>query len=768
MRVPRFVATAVLLALSALALAYAVRVPAVVPATAPSTVFSAERAMGYVRELSQRPHPSGSAEHQRLSDYIMGTLASFGLEPLVQETIGIGTRYAVAGSVRNIMVRVMGTYPGRAAVLLTAHYDGVPAGPAASDDGAGTAVLLETLRAIRQGQPLRHDVIALFTDSEEAGLLGAAAFVREHQWANDVSVVLNFEARGTHGPSLMFETGAGNADVVRVLRRVRGARATSLSTAVYRQLPNDTDLSELLALGKPAMNFAFIGGVERYHTAEDDIAHLSAGSLQHHGNQALALTRAFAQGQLPRPVTGDAVFFDLPLLGLVMYSEPTALALAIVTLLVGIAALVIAARRDRSVWKGAGLGAAALVVSLVLAMAIAAGTAALLGKLHAALAGGGAPQWRGIYSAAIALLTFAIVAVHVALGGRFANVRNLALGAVLVLNVLSLYLAVAMPGVGYLFTWPVLFATIALVADAADGRAVIREPLRWLSAGVAIFLLVPTTYLMVSVALGLDIVGSAALAALATVTTWLLGTHFQALAMDAGGRWRLPAMAGAAGLLALTVGAITVRTDVDRPAGAALVYAIDSDSLTGWITGGATTPAARRWLEGATGAIRGEQGGATPPQWISRSFGARFVAPAPVADVPAPSATVLSDSATATERRVRLRILPGGALQSIVVTADPGAVTALTVDGRPVDQSRYRSRPSRLNLQYVAPRPQGFLLDLTLRASSDPGIALLGRRTGIPSLARFELPVRPPGIIPIQQGDVTYIYRRVPLPPRRP
>ena len=55
-------------------------------------------------------------------------------------------------------------------------------------------------------------------------------------------------------------------------------------------------------LGKPALNFAFADGVERYHTAHDDVAHLNPGSVQHHGSQMLMLARAFGDGPLPRPV----------------------------------------------------------------------------------------------------------------------------------------------------------------------------------------------------------------------------------------------------------------------------------------------------------------------------------------------------------------------------------------------------------------------------------------------------------------------------------
>src|SRR4029453_6210943 len=100
----------------------------------------------------------------------------------------VGTRYAEVGYIRNVLARFPGRTPGGPAVVLMAHYDGVPGGPAAADAGSGPAAILETLRALRAGPPLAHDVIALITDGEEAGLLGAAAFVREHAWAKDVGV----------------------------------------------------------------------------------------------------------------------------------------------------------------------------------------------------------------------------------------------------------------------------------------------------------------------------------------------------------------------------------------------------------------------------------------------------------------------------------------------------------------------------------------------------------------------------------------------------
>src|SRR6476646_1436247 len=343
---PRRVAGTIagLIVLCALVVRHVSEPPDPVPATAPPTEFSAERAFAHVREIAQRPHPTGSADNARVRDYVFRQLHALGLEPQVQEATGVGTRYPVAGHVRNVLARLPGRSPGGPAVVLMAHYDGVAGGPAAGDDAAGAAAILETARALRAEPPLAHDIIVLITDGEEAGLLGAAAYVREHPWARDVGVTLNSEARGTTGRSYMFETGPGNLDVARMLRSARDVSATSLSVTVYRSLPNDTDLSEMAVLSKPALNFAFADGVERYHTSHDDVLYLDQGSLQHHGSQMLTLARAFGNGPLPRPATGDAVFFDMPLMGLIVYPESWALPIALLGLLVTITALVRVAR----------------------------------------------------------------------------------------------------------------------------------------------------------------------------------------------------------------------------------------------------------------------------------------------------------------------------------------------------------------------------------------------------------------------------------------
>ncbi|MFP3939256.1 MAG: M20/M25/M40 family metallo-hydrolase [Thermoanaerobaculia bacterium] len=289
---------AVIVAAAWLAVAL-VDAPEPVPATAPEAVFSAERALPHVEALAGGPRPIGTEAHARARRSIQERLRTLGLEPIVQVATGRSRWGRAFGTVRNVLVRLPGTESAGEgpAVLLMAHYDSVPQSPGASDDAVGVAVLLETLRALRAGPPLRHDVIALFSDGEEAGLLGAEAFVHDHPWAEDVALVLNFEARGTRGPALMFETGGGNRWVVERFAGAPHPVAASYSYEVYRRLPNDTDFSIFRGRGVPGLNFAHIHGPVGYHTARDTVERLDPASLQHHGANALALARAFGDDE---------------------------------------------------------------------------------------------------------------------------------------------------------------------------------------------------------------------------------------------------------------------------------------------------------------------------------------------------------------------------------------------------------------------------------------------------------------------------------------
>ena len=82
----------------------------------------------------------------------------------------------------------------------------------AADDAHGVGVILELLRVLRD-EPRQAPLAAIFTDGEEAGLLGAR-LLPEHPRFAELGVALNVEARGTTGAGRMFETSDGNAALV--------------------------------------------------------------------------------------------------------------------------------------------------------------------------------------------------------------------------------------------------------------------------------------------------------------------------------------------------------------------------------------------------------------------------------------------------------------------------------------------------------------------------------------------------------------------------
>jgi Zn-dependent M28 family amino/carboxypeptidase len=89
-------------------------------------------------------------------------------------------------------------------LLLTAHYDSVSTAPGATDDGSGVVTLLETLRTLRSGEPVKNDLIFLFAEGEELGLVGAQGFVGEHPWAKEVTVVWSVDSGGSCAPANLY------------------------------------------------------------------------------------------------------------------------------------------------------------------------------------------------------------------------------------------------------------------------------------------------------------------------------------------------------------------------------------------------------------------------------------------------------------------------------------------------------------------------------------------------------------------------------------
>ena len=285
---------------------------------APLSEFSTKRALETVKEISKKPHFVGSKNHEVVANYLQKELQELGLETLIQEGFTLTESGTLVKS-KNIIAKIKGSAASKSLLLLS-HYDSAPHSysKGASDDASGVATIIESVRAFLHNKTKhKNDIIILFTDAEELGLNGAALFVSQHQWAKEIGLVLNFEARGTSGPSYMLmETNDGNAKMVAAFKagKVRYPVSNSLMYSIYKMLPNDTDLTVFREQGKiQGFNFAFIDNHFNYHTAQDNYDHLDPNTLAHQGSYLFPLLNYFANADLNTlNSTNNSVYFNIP------------------------------------------------------------------------------------------------------------------------------------------------------------------------------------------------------------------------------------------------------------------------------------------------------------------------------------------------------------------------------------------------------------------------------------------------------------------------
>jgi hypothetical protein len=726
--------------------------PAVVPATAPATDFSAARALVHLRAFATVPHPVGTAAHDAVRDYIVRELARLRVEPEVQTATVVNPRWGSpynAATVYNVVARLPGT-DGTAttkAVMLAGHYDSVPTGPGASDDGHSVALQLETLRALEAGPRLRNDVVFLFTDSEEGGLMGAKGFLEHYPLLGQIGLVMNFEARGTSGPAMMFETSEGNGRIVREFAAAAPHPVTSsLSYEAYKLLPNDTDLTFFKQAGLPGLGFAFINDVAYYHTQYDDVAHLDPRSLQQEGDYALALTRRFGNIDLRDLKGANATYFVLPFAGCVVYPASWSVPLALFAALLFALAVAVGGAKGRLTLRGTLAGFGIFLLALIIASA-AVGVMWSLAKGQGAgiwQAFAGDPYHPGVYRLASVALSVGLTAALYGFFGKRVRVLNLWAGAQLCWLLMALATGFYMPGATYLFFWPLVCSTVALAMLCATGARLAVVPLI-VAALPALIMMPPTIELLfVSLTMRMAFVG-------AFTTVLLLGLLIPSLdAIAALGRWSLSAAAVAICAICLIVGASTSGVSRDGPRTDSIYYGLDKD------TGKA------RWfsLDSQTDDWTAHYLGANPQRAGVSPFVpfVRFqylIHDAPPVDLPAP----LIERLDGPPDTLRLRVSsPRQAPRMYLYGDERNPVVEATVDGTPIEaakayaglkpgQKAYAFRMQRWGLCYFNVPKQGIELRMRLR---DPAagyrMEVVDQSYGIAGLPGAE--PRPDSMIP--------------------
>ena len=682
----RGVLTAVALLAMAVVGSSRMAVPRPVPANAADTAFSSARAMSMLVEVARRPHPTGSPEHARVREYVVDRLRSLGLEPEVHTTTSVIQRGAAArvATVRNVMARVPGTRSS-GAILITAHYDSRELSPGAGDDGSGVVAILEAVRALRAGAPVRNDVIVLITDAEELGLLGARAFVDEHPWLADVSVVLSFEMRGAGGPSIMFETNDQNGWIVRALAEFDPRPfANSMAYEVYQRLPNDTDFTPFKEAGKQGLNFAAIGRGHVYHQATDTPENLSEGTLQHHGLRALAALRYLGEADLAVVDAPNLVYFSVPLLGLVVY-DPTWVQPITGGLVAAFALLLLFALRRGARVAGVVVGVGVAILGGALAYGIGVGLLRWTSVRHpeAGSLNGSFYHSEGWYVLGLAAAVLVVVTTLHGASRRWLRPHELTAGALLPPLALAAWLGFAAPLGAMNVQWPVaaaLLSGLAVVLLGSRGRG----PLGWIAtllfALPVLVLLVPVIELLW---ITLSVQQAPLLGVLMAMAAYLSLPALESLRHPNAWWAPLAGLVVAGGALGL--GTLAARPSASRPAPSTLIYAYEHGTAAAvWVADRAADPAvdsvALVWASGGTGSSFGATRDLID---FGLEGGERPVGDAPVFAPPPPYVALLSDTTEGMTRRMAVGVRSNVGAELMRFQLDTlGGTRVIAVNGR--------------------------------------------------------------------------------------
>jgi Peptidase family M28 len=740
----------------------AIRPPDPKPATAPANEFSGQRARNVLFQIvgDDLPHPIGSSQNDVVRQRIVDQFTRLGYDPQVQAVFECN-EYGTCGTVTNVLARLEGTEKG-AAVLVAAHHDSVPAGPGASDDGAGAAAVLEIARALKSKPAPRHSVILMIDDGEEAGLLGAHAFVDFHPWAKEVRAAVNLEARGTSGPSLMFETGSANEWVVGLFARQALHPATSsVAYTLYKMLPNNTDFTVFKAAGYQGLNFAYLADEVHYHTPLDSFENASPGSLQHHGDNALPSVLTLANADIQNPPKGEAVYFDLFGRWIARWPARQSLPVSILALVLILAqaAWLIRSKRlgTKQLWWG-------LIAWIVVILATAALSLILVRLVR--MAGAIPVNWIAHplpLEIAIWSLGLAVVLAHALVFASRAGFWGLWTGTWLWMAALSVVIAAVTPGMCYLLLVSTSVAAVAglpftLHRSGYETGSAIPVVLPVMAAGIAGFELALLLY---------DVLGTQSLAAIVIFVVVLLAPllplcadlrHAKGFPRVAISSTPLLAMAGA------TFAALVVPTFSARaPERVNLEYRLDADSARAqWVI----FPDSGRLQETIRLAANFQRSESGPFPWDRAPA---FVTDAPYLSLSAPTFTLLESSVDDGKRSYRMLLRSERAAPAATVLFPPDSgIESVRMEDVPIPPQSERLRTflngwTRYDCDTMPAK--GVTLSFTLPVGKPTEVYAIDRTFRLPDEGNFLLKARPLTATRSQDGDVTLVSRRIQLIP---
>ena len=186
---------------------------------------------------------------------------------------------------QNVVVDIPGTaYPDEL-IVFTAHYDSVVFSAGSNDNGAGSVILMEMVRYFNEHKPARS-LRFIWCGSEEIGLLGSFAYVKDHQDELDkIKLNVNVDVGGGYiGNNVTIVTApADTMGVIDFICKEMGV-AMRLRHDVY-----SSDSVPFAEYGIPGVNFCRFGAP--IHNRHDQLQYISADRLAELGEVTLEFSR---------------------------------------------------------------------------------------------------------------------------------------------------------------------------------------------------------------------------------------------------------------------------------------------------------------------------------------------------------------------------------------------------------------------------------------------------------------------------------------------
>ena len=663
-----------------------------------STGFSVENALNHLKVITKEPHYTSSYYHQEVQNYIINELDKMGLETEIQNQVVLSSR-RVGTNAANIIGTIKGSGSGKSLLLLT-HYDSsAHSSFGASDAGSGIATILEGVRAFLSKNiiPL-NDIHVVFTDAEEIGLLGAEAFVKNHKLIDNVGLVLNFEARGSGGPSYMLmETNGMNSKLISEFANAnpRFPAANSLMYSIYKMLPNDTDLTVFREQANiNGFNFAFIGDHFDYHTSLDTYERLDRNTLLHQADYFMSMVNHFSKSDLSNLNSDvDYVYANFPFLKLIYFSNSWIYPLLILSAIFFLVLIFLGLVLNKLQLEGILNGIIPFVISLFVCISLTVvlwNFIVFFNPEHADMLHGFTYNGYFYIFGFIFLNLFCLLLIYRSFFNKFSGL-NLIIFPVLFWIIINLLISLFLKGAAY-FIIPVYFVLFSILAAFMLDLKANKLMIVWTCLSIPLIYMFAPQLKMFPVGLGLKNLF------ISSVLLILVFSLLLPIFSNYSHKKHMISLMGLATLFLFFMAFINNGFDEENKKPNSIVYYTDIDKAESfWMS-------YDKNLDDFTKQFLGENPSTDVDKFVTRSkysTSYRYINETDYRDIAFSTVEVLTDSVYENKRKVSISVIPQRKINSLqVMTKDSLVFDSLAVQNVFLEKDNFKINSGRI-LTYI-------------------------------------------------------------------